>query len=79
MSEPATIAGTDLLEENRSLRRSLEAMNLSLWHQTLDRFHGFDSIRDGFCPSCGGPVEVERRGRADDGFPEGVRLVAVRL
>lgn len=77
----AAVEHDELLElraENESLCRAIAAVNLSMWHQTQDRFHAFDAIRDDRCPACGGPVTVERRDRAEDGVPEGIRLVAVR-
>lgn len=46
-----------------------EILTSIMYAKALERFHCLDGLKDGFCPCCGAPVDVE-----DNGHGTGVRI-----
>jgi len=57
---------TNLRAEVASMKEAMQGMEYA---KTLERFHNLDGLRDGFCPCCGGAVNV-----VDNGHGHGVKI-----
>lgn len=53
------------------LRQMRETMTAIQYAKEIERFHCLDGLKDGFCPACGGAVNV-----IDNGHGTGVRIVS---